>query len=104
MTASSFNWELTVWVWLMLTITGVIVGLMFGVCTKSWNVFWAVLGTFVAVGLVVAIPCGGSNRVPTNYETQYKVTISDEVSMNEFNEKYEIINQEGKIYMVREKK
>ena len=37
------------------------------------------------------------------YETQHKVTIDDSVSVNEFNEKYEIIDQEGKIYTVRER-
>lgn len=34
---------------------------------------------------------------------EYKVTIEDSVSMNEFLGKYEIINQEGKIYTVKEK-
>ena len=40
---------------------------------------------------------------PTEFETQYKVIISDEVQMNEFLEKYEIVDQEGKIYTIREK-
>lgn len=40
---------------------------------------------------------------PVNYETQYKVTISDEVSMTEFYEHYEVIEQDGKIFTVREK-
>lgn len=40
---------------------------------------------------------------PTSYETQYKVTIDDSVSMNEFMDNYEILDQEGKIYTVREK-
>lgn len=35
--------------------------------------------------------------------TEYKVTIDDSVSMNEFLDKYEIIDQEGKIYTVKEK-
>lgn len=35
------------------------------------------------------------------YETQYKVVVSDEVPMNEFLSKYEIISQEGRIYTVR---
>lgn len=34
---------------------------------------------------------------------EHKVTISDEVSMNEFYEKYEILDQDGKIYTVRER-
>ena len=40
---------------------------------------------------------------PIEYDLRYKVTISDEVSMNEFFEKYEVINTEGKIYTVRER-
>lgn len=34
---------------------------------------------------------------------EYKVTIDDSVSMTEFMDKYEIIDQEGKIYTVKER-
>lgn len=34
---------------------------------------------------------------------EYKVTVSDEVNLNEFMDKYEILEQEGKIYVVKEK-
>ena len=34
---------------------------------------------------------------------EYKVTIDDSVSMTKFMDKYEIIDQEGKIYTVKEK-
>lgn len=34
---------------------------------------------------------------------EYKVTIDNEVSFKEFNERYEIINQEGEIYTIIEK-
>lgn len=34
---------------------------------------------------------------------EYKVTIDDSVSMNEFLDKYEILDQEGKIYTVKER-
>ena len=46
---------------------------------------------------------GTVTRTPEKYETQYKVTISDEVSFNEFMDKYEILDQEGKIYTVKER-
>ena len=36
-------------------------------------------------------------------EYHYKVTIDDSVSMNEFLDKYEILDQEGKIYTVKER-
>ena len=35
--------------------------------------------------------------------TELKVTIDDSVSMNEFLNKYEILDQEGKIYTVKER-
>lgn len=41
-------------------------------------------------------------RVPTG-KYEYKVTIDDSVSMNEFQEKYEIVKIEGKIYTIKEK-
>lgn len=34
---------------------------------------------------------------------EYQVTIDDSVSFNEFNERYEIIDIDGKIYTIREK-
>ena len=34
---------------------------------------------------------------------EYQVTISDDTSMMEFNSKYEIVNQNGKIYTIKEK-
>lgn len=42
----------------------------------------------------------------SSYKTgkyEYKVIISDEVSLNEFYDKYEIVDQEGKIYTIKEK-
>lgn len=37
------------------------------------------------------------------YETRYQVTVDDSVSMNEFQNKYEIIEVDGKIYTVKER-
>ena len=63
---------------------------------------------FLLFGLVLsgitAVMIGSTTSYPTAYETHYKVTIDDNVSMNEFNEKYEIVSQEGKIYTIRERK
>ena len=44
-----------------------------------------------------------SNENDINH-IEYKVTIDDSVSMNEFLDKYEILDQEGKIYTVKERK
>ena len=63
-------------------------------------------GTVIAVIISIAIGFGGgfiSGRFANDPIPQYKVTISEEVSMVEFYEKYEIIDQEDMIFTVREK-
>lgn len=65
----------------------------------------------LAYGFMLAIFIGifvfpinvGATAKPIKYETQYKIIISDDVKLNEFMDKYEILDQEGKIYTVRER-
>ena len=61
----------------------------------------AILG--VTFGFIFGTVFGSVTKIPTEYESQYKVIISDEVSMNEFIDRYEIIEQDGKIYTVVER-
>lgn len=57
---------------------------------------------FLIVFVTLTIICGC--LIPKKeYETRYQMTVSDSVSMNEFQDKYEIIEVEGKIYTVRER-
>ena len=64
-----------------------LIGVVFGL------IFGAVFGYF----------SGENSGVPIAHENHYKVIVSDEVPMNEFLGKYEIINNEGKIYTVIER-
>jgi predicted tellurium resistance membrane protein TerC len=64
----------------------------------------------VGIGcLIIAIITGFGFFYSTNsykYRTQYieyQVTISDTVKMTEFNNRYKVISQEGKIYTIVEK-
>ena len=61
------------------------------------------LVVFITSGALFGTFVGCTTGKPIEYETQYKVVIDDSVSMNDFIEKYEIIDQDGKIYTVREK-
>ena len=63
----------------------------------SWKEF-----AILVVCVVLFIVCGC--LIPEDkYETRYQVTVDDSVSMNKFQNKYEIIEVEGKIYTVRER-
>lgn len=96
------------------------------------GIFWLVLGLGLFAGLVLAILewrdgfiasgildivigliCGAFfgiigyvASIDTTDElshVEYKVIVSDEVSFTDFMEKYEIIDQEGQIYTVKER-
>ena len=63
----------------------------------SWKEF-----AILVVCVVLFIVCGC--LIPEDkYETHYKITVDNSVSMNEFQNKYEIIEVEGKIYTVKER-
>ena len=63
----------------------------------SWKEF-AIL--IICVVLAIVCVC----LIPEDkYETCYQVTVDNSVSMNEFQNKYEIIEVEGKIYTVKER-
>ena len=63
----------------------------------SWKEFVILI---VCVVLFIVCVC----LIPEDkYETHYQVTVDNSVSMNEFQNKYEIIEVEGKIYTVRER-
>ena len=103
--ATAFGWNVWGMLFGFIVAAGIfsLVGLIIGAAEGSesgWGVFIA--GTILG-GLIIGLAFGSMDGEPIAYETQYKVTVSDEVPMNKFLERYEIISQEGKIYTVRER-
>lgn len=82
------------------------IGLGIYFAITEYDVCWFFLSIVfgIVISLFITMLVGAITAYPTAYETRYKVTIDDSVSMNEFNEKYEVISQEGKIYTIRERK
>ena len=101
----SFNWTIF-WI--------IVAGITFAVLIYSCidvckgNCHWGLIPELTVVGLIggmiIGSMFGKAAGRPIKYETLYKVTISDAVSMNDFLEKYEIVKTEGQIYTVRETK
>ena len=64
-----------------------------------------IVGLFVSIMLSVMIaPRYTSERNNKKHETVSDIIIGDEVNFNDFNQHYEIIDQNGNIYTVKEKK
>lgn len=99
----SWNWEGFLTTVGICFLVAIVAGLLTGV-SDDWGLGITIfLIVFLAGGALFGTLVGRTTGEPTEYETQYKVIIDDSVSMNDFIEKYEIIDQEGKIYTVREK-
>ena len=64
----------------------------------SWMVISIVL---IIPSALIGAACGDCFFAAE--ETRYQVLFSEEVSMTEFNERYEIVDQEGQIFTIREK-
>ena len=86
-------------------------GLMLGFISAAlfaWSISecYDILPWVFLVCMIVCIVMGcfaGTPNKNSISHIEYKVTIDDTVSMNEFLDKYEILDQEGKIYTVKER-
>lgn len=56
----------------------------------------------ILMGCFFAVIVGFANPPVVKQVPTYKVIISDEVNMNDFMNRYEILEQEGRIYTVKE--
>lgn len=64
---------------------------------------WWILFVSLFLGVLSAAMVGDGLHTPNEFETHYEVLLSDEITLTEFLEDYEIIGQEGKIYTIRER-
>lgn len=83
-----------------------IIGFIFIIITDGGDFpFYMFIASFIIMiisGGVLSINEANSIEIP-NGKYEYQVTVDDTVSMSDFNEKYEIIKIDGKIYTIREK-
>lgn len=80
----------------------ILIGVIFNTIKDGPIAESILLCLITAVGILVSLTCfGTANEYFDHYE--YQVIIDDSVSLTEFMEKYEILDQEGLIYTVKEK-
>jgi hypothetical protein len=108
--SSEVIYETEVWWPMFFIVIGIsaVVGCLINVFTNtSPDLIDGLLGA--VIGMIIGILFGPLMTMLTTHTTdqveyiEYKVTIDDSVSMNEFLDKYEILDQEGKIYTVKER-
>lgn len=99
-----FNWMLFLFVILGFMFVGAAIGCSFVFSDdRELKIIPYTMFIFLMIGILVGAVVGYLAHVPTKYETQYKVTVSDKVYANDFLAKYDVISQEGEFYNVRER-
>ena len=97
-----FNYWSAALVWIgIIILSGSFAFLVADYDKRQMGIFGSAIGALV--GIIAFVGIISATAKPVAYETQYKVTIDDSVTMTEFYEHYEVIDQEGKIFTVREK-
>ena len=99
----AFNWMAFFICFCVIFVILVLFGIIMSTIYDDWKQLIVGVITGTLLGGLFGLSFGFGIGIPTEFENQYKVTISDEVSMNDFLDRYEIIDQEGKIYTVRER-
>ena len=92
-----FNWDIAIAGGLFL---GIFIGIWFGLSTDS--VISGCIG-FLIMSILLGVLFGVSVEKYADTVPTYKVTVNDTISINEFYERYEVLEQDGKIFTIKEK-
>lgn len=92
-----FNWD-----------AAIIGGLVLGFLCSLYGFFstdspLVGIAIFVIMGLFFGFVLGISVEKYADTVPTYKVTVNDTISINEFYERYEVLEQDGKIFTIKEK-
>ncbi len=103
-TKEVFNWD-TFLIGLGIgAAVGLVAAIIFGLTEGEWLAFFCMALVLIPIlALFVGALSGVAWMKPVAWETHYEITINEEVSMQEFMEKYEILETRGTIYTVKEK-
>ena len=97
------------WIFWVILVAGFLISL--GVAIYNWARY-GFDGAFIVIIMAITLLCfwvGCLGVALSEHDTdtvdhiEYQVTVSDDVNFNEFSSKYEILDQEGKIYTVKER-
>ena len=98
-----FNSEIALIAAIVVFLILIMIGIFTSIKEHNWSNLMITFVISLFGSFCLAIIVGHAFEKPAEYTTQYKVIVSDEVSFVDFHEKYEIIEQDGEIFTIREK-
>ena len=104
-TKTVFSWQGFWGGFILGAVIAFIAAVIFGTSEEDWSAFlFGLIVFFIVVSPLLGVVSGYKLcPEPVEYETHYEVSIDENVNMQEFMDKYEIIETRGSIYTVREK-
>lgn len=100
-TQYNFAWNVATIFFYILAIISFILSIFFAIDDDLTVIYSTLLAIFLTIAGTGIANVKGAEEV---YDyTEYKVIVDDTVNMNEFMKKYEILDQDGEIYIVRER-
>ena len=91
-------------IWALVCLAAIVIISAIGALTVDYHKVQTVLKVLVVIAVAMLIVCIIGAFIKTDVvATHHMVIISDDVNMNKFLDKYEILDQEGKIYTVKER-
>ena len=95
-----FGWWLLLVVGLLGSLMGIAFFIIAGQEHSCGGIIFSSFCSLICLSLIGICIYYYANKAPTTY---YKVTIDDTVNFKEFNDRYEITDQDGEIYTIVEK-
>lgn len=91
----------SIWFWGILTVVGAMIAVLVvhlkELEFEGFVAMLAVCGVFIIITFCI--------WKATSYEyMEYKVTVSDTVSFNEFNDRYSVVSRDGNIFTIKERR
>lgn len=101
----TWSWRMCLGLFIGITCVCVLIGFFQGLseCDAGRGVIAGLIVGLICALILSPILTALLAKKEVGKEYHYKVTIDDSVSMNEFLDKYDILDQEGKIYTVKER-
>ena len=100
---TQFNLEIALIAAAVFSLVFIIIGIFISIKQHDWHNLLRIFVAGLFVSLFLVTIAGSAFETPVEYATQYKVIVSNEVPFVDFYEKYEVIEQDGEIFTIREK-
>lgn len=93
-----------IWLWICIIVGFVCIAIAVIAYYDDIPKFIMFIGSIaiLLISIFIGLLLGGGLAMPSEYESHYKIIVDDTVTVNEFLDRYELLERDGEILIVRE--